>query len=257
MSPETPEAPSSNRHVYPTVALTCGYRSSKDTETWDRASLPRSTGCDAQIHSSATMSMAHTWRAPAAGVTSNVIPLEERYFDLGAAKTLRLGTLAECGCAMDGVGCQQCGNALGAHLSPCAWHTHAIFRYIFLPNAVWPPLPPPTNPAPVPENLPTALLPAPQGHEAREILEPSSRARALQAYEAQVRAAFPPHARVRLVGSESQGVPRDFTPRASLRGPSPYAYTGVLDGSETIYGEVVEPARTVRVVTAGAWQPGR
>ncbi|KAJ7435472.1 hypothetical protein B0H11DRAFT_2257129 [Mycena galericulata] len=209
------------------------------------------------------MSMAHTWRAPAAGVTSNVIPLEARYFDLGAAKTLRLGTLPECGCAMDGVGCQQCGNALGAHLSPCVAHTHAIFRYIFLPTAVWPPLPPPPDFASVPANLPspTSLLqqarPAPQGHEAREILEPSSRARALQAYAAQVRAAFPPHARVRLVGSESQGVPRDFTPRASLHGPSPYAYTGVLDGSETIYGEVVEPARTVRVVTAEAWQPGR
>ncbi|KAJ7435490.1 hypothetical protein B0H11DRAFT_676143 [Mycena galericulata] len=210
----------------PAVALTCGYQYCEDglvppevpSNSPEPIPTPKSTGCGALIHSSASMTMAHTWRAPVAGVTPNVIPLEARYFDLGAATLLRLGALAECGCVMDGVGCQLCGNALGARFSPCAAHAHtptaSAFGYTFLPNAVWP-LPRQSRGSPPLESSSSSLVPRPahtstttQGREALRI--PT----AVERYESRVRTAFPPQRRL---DAQSLGVPRDFSP------PRPHA----------------------------------
>ncbi|KAJ7441940.1 hypothetical protein B0H11DRAFT_499494 [Mycena galericulata] len=163
--------PFPNGRVYPTVALTCGHEYDANDDTWwDRHThvtpqfLPspppvafspptqtptrKSTGCGAVVHSGARMHWKpHTpqpeaWRAPAAGTSPDVIPLEEKYFDPEAARALGLGALSGCGCVLQGVGCRVCGNALGAHLSPCVAHGNAVYRYSFLPGNVSPPLPP-------------------------------------------------------------------------------------------------------------------
>ncbi|KAJ7496321.1 hypothetical protein B0H11DRAFT_2276468 [Mycena galericulata] len=163
--------PFPNGRVYPTVALTCGHEYDDDKDTWDQPEgarvtpqflpcppplLPlltppttrKSTGCGTAVHSGATMHWKpHTpqpeaWRAPAAGTSPDVIPLEEKYFNPGAARALGLGALGGCGCVMQGVGCRVCGNALGARLSPCVAHGNAVYRYSFLPGNVSPPLPP-------------------------------------------------------------------------------------------------------------------
>ncbi|KAJ7435491.1 hypothetical protein B0H11DRAFT_2257152 [Mycena galericulata] len=208
--------------AYPAVALTCGYQYYEGV----RDALippappsnspelviptPKSTGCSALLHSSATMTMAHTWRAPAAGVTSNVIPLEARYFDLGAAALLRLGALAECGCAMDGVGCQLCGNALGARFSPCAAHSPTAFG---IPLGA----------------EPRSTTPTPQA-QTRDA--PMRIQTAIERYESLVRTAFPPQRRL---DAQSLGVPRDFAPRCG----------DVFEGYEAVYGGP-ESARAVR-----------
>ncbi|KAJ7435485.1 hypothetical protein B0H11DRAFT_2207601 [Mycena galericulata] len=229
--------------AYPAVALTCGYQYYEDvlispappSNLPERViPTPKSTGCGALIHSSAAMTIAHTWRAPVAGVTPNVIPLEARYFDLGAATLLRLGVLAECGCAMDGVGCQLCGNALGTRFSPCAAHTHtpAPFGYTFLPNAVWPRpcgVSPPLERPSVPRPAHTSTSPP---HQDAQIQS------ALERYESRVRTSFPPNARPRRADAQSLSVPRDFAP-ALVR------TTDVFEGYEAWYGGA-EPARGVR-----------
>ncbi|KAJ7496316.1 hypothetical protein B0H11DRAFT_859117 [Mycena galericulata] len=159
--------PFPNGRVYPTVALTCGHEYDANDDTWDRhtrvtpqflpspppVALPpptqtrKSTGCREAVHSGATMHWRpHTpqpeaWRAPATGTSSNVIPLEEKYFDPGVARALGLGALGACGCVLEGVGCRVCGNALGVRLTPCTVHGNAVYRYSFLPGNVSPPLP--------------------------------------------------------------------------------------------------------------------
>ncbi|KAJ7138875.1 hypothetical protein C8R46DRAFT_1136432 [Mycena filopes] len=102
----------------------------------------RSNGCGAVVHS--TGREAVRWRAPLAGVSPNVIPLERAYFTPGAATALNIHEDA-CGCAIRGVGCKICGNALGALDTPCVIHAEGRrrdeLRYTFLPFAVSPPLP--------------------------------------------------------------------------------------------------------------------
>ncbi|KAJ7496308.1 hypothetical protein B0H11DRAFT_2226775 [Mycena galericulata] len=237
--------------AYPAVTLTCGYQyyealippapPSNSPELV--IPTPKSTGCSALIHSSAALTMAHTWRAPTAGVTANVIPLEARYFDLGAATLLRLGALAECGCVMDGVGCQLCGNALGARFSPCAAHTHAAFGYYtFLPNAVWPR---PCSNSSAPPSPASSNSPQPRNAPASHGRIDSILEREVQAYESLVRTAFPPQRRL---DAQSLGVPRDFAP-VRTRTPGSYTDTDtdVFEGYEAVYGGT-EPARAVRGV---------
>ncbi|KAJ6546062.1 hypothetical protein DFH09DRAFT_1367500 [Mycena vulgaris] len=143
-----------------TVALFCGLEY-EDTHNWDErrpgtphflpsaaTSIParerrkKSTGCGAPVHSGATVS--RTWRAPAAGTSLNVIPLDAEYFAPNIAKLLKLGLCGPCGCKMEGVGCRVCGNALGSKFNICPLHsrpTHLARLYTFLPTAVSPPLP--------------------------------------------------------------------------------------------------------------------
>ncbi|KAJ7496303.1 hypothetical protein B0H11DRAFT_1910062 [Mycena galericulata] len=243
----SPADPPPTGCAYPAVALTCGYHYYEGDAFIPPPNspelvipTPKSTGCGALIHASAALTMAHTWRAPAADVTSNVIPLEAHYFDLGAATLLRLGALAECGCVMDGVGCQLCGNALGARFSPCAAHTPAAFgyKYTFLPNAVWP-CPCSTSSS---SSNSSSAPPSPASsnshpHQDAHIQSPVER------YAALVRTAFPPQRRL---DAQSLGVPRDF---ARLRTPSVYTDTDVFEGYEEVYG-AAEPARGVREASA-------
>ncbi|KAJ7025812.1 hypothetical protein C8F04DRAFT_1268799 [Mycena alexandri] len=101
----------------------------------------RSNGCGTRVHAAGRE--ATHWRAPLAGVTTNVIPLERSYFTSDAVTALNLHEDA-CGCAVRGVGCKICGNALGALDTPCARHAEGrrdVLRYTFLPFAVSPPLP--------------------------------------------------------------------------------------------------------------------
>ncbi|KAJ7458548.1 hypothetical protein FB451DRAFT_1563906 [Mycena latifolia] len=151
-----------NRPGSDTVALTCGLEY-ESLLPWDESShtsaapyfLPtfapnvpppdrrsKSTGCGAPVHAGASVS--HGWRAPAAGASPTVIPLDTEYFVPAAARVLKLGACGPCGCRMDGVGCRICGNALGAKYAPCAAHAgaaHSVPVYSFLPAAVSPPLP--------------------------------------------------------------------------------------------------------------------
>ncbi|KAJ7732065.1 hypothetical protein DFH07DRAFT_968547 [Mycena maculata] len=88
------------------------------------------------------------WRAPAAGVTKEVILLEAMYFAPEVPNLLDFH-VKECGCETSGVGCMICGNPLGSLITPCARHegsTPAALRYTFLPTAVSPLLPLPPSP---------------------------------------------------------------------------------------------------------------
>ncbi|KAJ7181375.1 hypothetical protein C8R43DRAFT_969053 [Mycena crocata] len=146
-----------------TITLSCGAEF-EDVHGWDahtsaaphflpsfapavdppqRSAKAKSTGCGAVVHAQA--SGGRKWRAPVAGVSQDVIPLETAYFPPGAAAALHIGALGDCGCGMQGVGCRICGNALGAIFNPCGAHSgpaHAVYkRYTFLASAVSPPLP--------------------------------------------------------------------------------------------------------------------
>ncbi|KAJ7244842.1 hypothetical protein C8J57DRAFT_1680146 [Mycena rebaudengoi] len=112
----------------------------------------KSTGCGWPVHSGATSSQ--SWHASTAGISRTVIALEDEYFPPGAAKILGILHLP-CGCEKHGVGCQICGNALGAMFNPCARHAQGS-SYRFLPSAVSPPLPINALP-PDPPSEPTAF----------------------------------------------------------------------------------------------------
>ncbi|KAJ7441942.1 hypothetical protein B0H11DRAFT_2348794 [Mycena galericulata] len=265
--------PFPNGRVYPTVALTCGHEY-EDDNTWDRraratpqflpspfpppVALPpptqtrKSTGCGEAVHSGVTMHWRpHTpqpeaWRAPAAGTSPNVIPLEEKYFDHEAARALGFCTLGECGCVLEGVGCRVCGNALSARLAPCAAHGSAIYRYNFLPGNVSPPLPlQAARPRTFLEHETREYAPSAEQIEQeeifmREVLEAErTRVQRVEAESGRFEAE---------VGAASHGRARMLLPRP------PYTGRGVLYGRVTdtdtgtayayAYGE---PARVVRV----------
>ncbi|KAJ6541198.1 hypothetical protein DFH09DRAFT_51367 [Mycena vulgaris] len=108
-----------------------------------RISATKTTGCGARLHSNARAHESQMWCAPAAGASKEVISLDRMYFSPGALLLLDIYVEA-CGCERGGVGCQICGNVLGALLTPCALHedgASADSRYIFISSAVSPSLP--------------------------------------------------------------------------------------------------------------------
>ncbi|KAJ7458969.1 hypothetical protein FB451DRAFT_1372145 [Mycena latifolia] len=114
-----------------------------------RAPPPKSSGCGARVHTSAHPALTgRFWVGWCAGVDlKTVVPLETQYFAEPQRRALELGR-RRCGCKAEGVGCAVCGNALGARQAPCPTHTIAVHvprksapHYIFLPEAVSPPIP--------------------------------------------------------------------------------------------------------------------
>ncbi|KAJ7793240.1 hypothetical protein B0H14DRAFT_2927472 [Mycena olivaceomarginata] len=101
----------------------------------------RSTGCGARIHTGARAG--RHWRGSVSRAGPDVIPLERAYFPPEAIKHLNLHE-KNCGCAIRGVGCRVCGNALGAVETWCELHPGGIpdLACAFLPCAVSPTLQP-------------------------------------------------------------------------------------------------------------------
>ncbi|KAJ7193080.1 hypothetical protein GGX14DRAFT_593430 [Mycena pura] len=120
----------------------------------------RSNGCDTILHYGAIVSPNNMWRA--AEMQRGIIPLDDAYFSKAVQKLLLFGW-KPCGCVRTGVGCEVCGNALGALFTPCQLHQESESGknyYTILPSAVSPPIPPyePPSPRPVP---PRAVRPLP------------------------------------------------------------------------------------------------
>ncbi|KAJ7097424.1 hypothetical protein C8R44DRAFT_989086 [Mycena epipterygia] len=110
---------------------------------------PRSNGCGGQIHASA-LPVPHSgvWAGDLKGVSTNVIPLEDKYVppETGAMMMAVPGRVV-CGCAFGFVGCAVCGNPLGMLFEPCNTHITDVSSHIysFLPTTVSPPLPYPSR----------------------------------------------------------------------------------------------------------------
>ncbi|KAJ7082049.1 hypothetical protein B0H15DRAFT_443974 [Mycena belliarum] len=85
----------------------------------------QSNGCGARVHD-AVRAREAGWFGWGAGRAGTVIPLDAAYFDASALVALQLDNgnagLLPCGCAVSGVGCAVCGNALGARQSYCSTH---------------------------------------------------------------------------------------------------------------------------------------
>ncbi|KAF7298432.1 hypothetical protein MKEN_01368300 [Mycena kentingensis (nom. inval.)] len=114
-----------------------------------RKRLRRTNGCGTRIHTHADPDK--TWTGLPDGVNRElVIPLAEKYFSADAKRELMLGS-ERCGCTRTGRGCAVCGNVLGAYFKPCERHVSFLSHfsslskphYVFLRNAVSPPLPEP------------------------------------------------------------------------------------------------------------------
>ncbi|KAF7324980.1 hypothetical protein MKEN_00540400 [Mycena kentingensis (nom. inval.)] len=126
--------------------------SSSNSNSAPVAVRSRSTGCGADVHSSAHPARAGgRWVAQAhpdaVNAGSTVIPLESSYFSDQDRQVLELGRPSGCGCQSQGVGCAVCGNPLGARFTPCRAHTSRSSgslrrqsHYVFLPGAVSPPI---------------------------------------------------------------------------------------------------------------------
>ncbi|KAJ6568018.1 hypothetical protein DFH09DRAFT_1080923 [Mycena vulgaris] len=115
-----------------------------DTSTEVRPQKPlRSSGCGAQIHSTAAPKLSHNlWAADVVGVATTVIPLEAQYVSTEMAASMFVPAM-DCGCCFAFVGCAVCGNALGGLFTPCSAHFSVDFPsvYSFSPSAVSPPFP--------------------------------------------------------------------------------------------------------------------
>ncbi|KAJ7138363.1 hypothetical protein C8R44DRAFT_868660 [Mycena epipterygia] len=108
-----------------------------------------STGCGAEIYARASPRGGKTWNATAGAAGPTVAPLPAEYFTDEQKYHLAGGPKKEeCGCVTFGVGCCVCGNALGVCKTHCLAHLSMLTgsqptSYIFLADAVSPPLPSP------------------------------------------------------------------------------------------------------------------
>ncbi|KAF7359801.1 hypothetical protein MVEN_00705300 [Mycena venus] len=101
-----------------------------------------STGCGTRVHGSAHAARGGgRWVGYVDGVEATVVRLGSEYFAEIDRSSLGLG-VAGCECAVDGVGCAVCGNALGALHTHCRIHQprKGQAHYVFLPAAVSPPI---------------------------------------------------------------------------------------------------------------------
>ncbi|KAJ7782258.1 hypothetical protein DFH07DRAFT_789972 [Mycena maculata] len=110
----------------------------------------RTTGCGTTVHASASRGGQWTWVGSGEFASSTVVLLPPEYFT-GAQKR-ELGGVPrkeDCGCITVGVGCCVCGNTLGVLKTRCETHIKTTksypTSYIFLADAVSPPIPPRTR----------------------------------------------------------------------------------------------------------------